>query len=435
MTTVFTYTKSPFAIDQLDDAIRASSLITIALANGSTLLGSVITVTFRTDLPDDGTNVASITCQPAVLANLVAANSGIATPAPAQAVTPNPFVDNTTSGTLNAAGQSIWLSTSGCSSVQYYTRNTASSATWVGTIITEVSYDTAASVWVPVPTVDTDPSTNLLMTVWGNSLVPSFNNDPWEVNVSATTNFRLRVVDYTSGSLDVFIISSAAASDVAQPSSDRWSSGMLSALSASQTGATAGCSSCTVAVTGTWVGTVAFQASIDNHNFFAVAAIDIATGFQVTRTTANGHYLVPCGGYNTVSAVMTAYTSGSATVAFDAGEGSNSGIYPVEIPFTYLNLTGNATTTVKSGVGRLHSVGINNNATGGTVTIYDSTAASGTIMMTLSIGTPAGGLLSTAGVPPPLLMGPYGPSGLPFSNGLTVVTTGSLANNITVYYQ
>jgi len=98
MTTVFNYTvTSPFAVDQLDAAIRASANITIALANGSTLLGgTALTVTFRADLPDDGTGVASITCQPAVLAAIVASNTGVGltyTPAPIPVTIPSQPVD------------------------------------------------------------------------------------------------------------------------------------------------------------------------------------------------------------------------------------------------------------------------------------------------------------------------------------------------------
>lgn len=96
----------------------------------------------------------------------------------------------------------------------------------------------------------------------------------------------------------------------------------------------------------------------------------------------------------------------------------------------FSNLTGNATTTVKSGKGRLHGILINDSSTGGTVTIYDNTAASGTKIGTLGIGTATAAL--GVGVPNPIFLGPLG---LEFSTGLTVVTAGSSANNITILYQ
>lgn len=98
----------------------------------------------------------------------------------------------------------------------------------------------------------------------------------------------------------------------------------------------------------------------------------------------------------------------------------------------YHNITGNATTTVKASAGLLRGICLNNNTTGGVVTVYDNTAASGTKIMTLQLGTPSGGLLSSSGSP--------GPVNLPvldvrFNTGLTIVTSGSTSNNITVYYR
>lgn len=90
---------------------------------------------------------------------------------------------------------------------------------------------------------------------------------------------------------------------------------------------------------------------------------------------------------------------------------------------SFINLTGNATTTVKSGSGKLQSIVINDNNTGGTVGIYDNTAGSGTLIGTIAIA--------------PVLSG-QGPTslfyGLKFSTGLTLVTSGSSNNDITVVY-
>lgn len=46
--------------------------------------------------------------------------------------------------------------------------------------------------------------------------------------------------------------------------------------------------------------------------------------------------------------------------------------------YKYLNITGQATTTVKSGGGILHTICVNTPAATETITIYDNTAASGT---------------------------------------------------------
>lgn len=99
---------------------------------------------------------------------------------------------------------------------------------------------------------------------------------------------------------------------------------------------------------------------------------------------------------------------------------------------SYLNIVGNGTNVVKSGSGILHAIIIGNNNTEGTVTIYDNTTNSGTVIMSLTLGTPSGGLLSSSGQSGPEYLNALN---LGFSTGLTVVTSGSTNNNITLIYQ
>lgn len=98
----------------------------------------------------------------------------------------------------------------------------------------------------------------------------------------------------------------------------------------------------------------------------------------------------------------------------------------------YQNIVGNGTTVVKNAAGFLRALIINNNTTSGTITVYDNTAASGTKIMTVQIGSPSGGLLSTSGLPGPAQLSALD---VRFNTGLTIVTAGSNNNNITVYYR
>jgi len=82
-----------------------------------------------------------------------------------------------------------------------------------------------------------------------------------------------------------------------------------------------------------------------------------------------------------------------------------------KVPTTWVNsttayqyITGNGTTVVKSGAGVLRRIVKSN---GGTVTIYDNTAGSGTIIHTMSGTNPQGTLFYD----------------VPFTTGLTIVTT------------
>ncbi len=98
----------------------------------------------------------------------------------------------------------------------------------------------------------------------------------------------------------------------------------------------------------------------------------------------------------------------------------------------YTNITGNATTTIKSASGKLHGIILNNASTSGTIVLYDNTAGSGTKIGTLTIGSVLSGLLGAAGIPNPIHL-PY--HGTIFNTGLTIVTSGSSSNDITILYQ
>ena len=91
--------------------------------------------------------------------------------------------------------------------------------------------------------------------------------------------------------------------------------------------------------------------------------------------------------------------------------------------YSFLNIAaGQATTTVKSGAGTLHSIILNSAAVAtNTTTIYDNTAGSGTV-----IGRPA---VTTATVPTTLIYD------LAFATGLTIVTATANGGDMTVTYK
>lgn len=86
--------------------------------------------------------------------------------------------------------------------------------------------------------------------------------------------------------------------------------------------------------------------------------------------------------------------------------------------YKYLNITGQATTTVKSSGGVLHTICINNPAATETITIYDNTAASGTKIGTITVFASTNPCLT------------YDAN---FSTGLTLVTA-TASSDITVSY-
>lgn len=92
----------------------------------------------------------------------------------------------------------------------------------------------------------------------------------------------------------------------------------------------------------------------------------------------------------------------------------------VQQSFTPTEIATSTTTTVKSGAGVLHGITINTKGTvASTITIYDNTAASGTKIAIIDSLNLSGSFFYDAG----------------FSTGLTVVTTGTLAPDITVLWR
>ena len=87
--------------------------------------------------------------------------------------------------------------------------------------------------------------------------------------------------------------------------------------------------------------------------------------------------------------------------------------------YAFSNLKANATTTVKSGTGRLHSITINTKGITNTITVYDNTAGSGTTIATIDTTLSQETLTFD----------------LAFTTGLTVVIAGGTAADITITYK
>ena len=91
---------------------------------------------------------------------------------------------------------------------------------------------------------------------------------------------------------------------------------------------------------------------------------------------------------------------------------------PVITAYRYLNITGQATTTVKSGGGILHTICVNTPAATETITIYDNTAASGTKIGTITVFASTNPCLTYD---------------VNFTTGLTLVTA-TASSDLTVSY-
>lgn len=78
-------------------------------------------------------------------------------------------------------------------------------------------------------------------------------------------------------------------------------------------------------ITGTWTGTIVFEASVDGSNWVAAKVVPrFPTADTVSQTTANGQWAFACGGVNSFRVRGNTVASGTATVILEAGAGNNN---------------------------------------------------------------------------------------------------------------
>lgn len=165
-----------------------------------------------------------------------------------------------------------------------------------------------------------------------------------------------------------------------------------------------------IALTGTFVGTVTFEATLNGSTWFSIMAVKLGDGSIATTATSTGLYRISCAGLTSLRARVSAYTSGSITAtgrtsqndsgAYDAlfarlieklgGEDVGRDLMKTIEDYPSTRITTATTTPCLAGSGSLGGVFVEAALTG-TVTIYDHpSAASGTVKCILPIGTPAG---------------------------------------------
>jgi hypothetical protein len=91
-----------------------------------------------------------------------------------------------------------------------------------------------------------------------------------------------------------------------------------------------GCSAASLQITGTWVGQIEFEGTVDGTNY---QAIEASNGTQtVNATTTNDIFLLPGAGYLTIRTRASSWTSGTANITFIATIGTTSAILTGSIP-------------------------------------------------------------------------------------------------------
>jgi hypothetical protein len=112
---------------------------------------------------------------------------------------------------------------------------------------------------------------------------------------------------------------------IVQPSlpPDRPGTGTLGALNATVTANTQGCATIGWQISGTWVGTIWFEGTVDGSTWSPIDGIFESTDARVAFVTSNGRATINCGGYSQCRVNMLSYTSGTATASYNAAAGTN----------------------------------------------------------------------------------------------------------------
>lgn len=155
----------------------------------------------------------------------------------------------------------------------------------------------------------------------------------------------------------------------------------------------------------------------------ASAPVTVASdqsAIKVNIAQVNGATVPVGSGVQATAERVTLATDSPGIVTLGGATPANS-VPVVQAGFTYGNMTTATTTTFKSGAGVLHSITINSLGTvASTISVFDNTAGSGTSIAVLNSLT-TGQATYTYDVA--------------FTTGLTLVTTGTVAPNVTVSYR
>lgn len=237
----------------------------------------------------------------------------VATQSGTWTVATDPIFDRVGSGSLTALNTTVEANTQGMSSIILNV-----TGTWVGTISSE-GLDNGT--WLSI--VATDSSQSVFSS--------QSENNRFVIACGNRSKIRLRMSAYTSGTANVEwnagvgtgapinVWNTNATSLKVAPRSDNINStGSAGSLNADLVASidVGGYQTLEINISGTWVGTVSFQASDDNSTFNSILATNISLPLQapVTSTTTNGTFYIPLvARYLRIR--MTSYTSGTANGA------------------------------------------------------------------------------------------------------------------------
>lgn len=220
---------------------------------------------------------------------------------------PNTSITPVALGALNA---SVSISAAGLTSVGFQ----MAAGTFIGTITPQCSVDGGTS-WVTcsfLNPVTGGISSSYTFTTANTLIIMGV------IPVGGSTNVRVTVTAYTSGTANCLLSASQVTANTSQSGSIQ-GSGTVTALNQSVIATTAGYGSSYFDITGTWVGSLTFQAQNGDGNWYNIYVYFSSTGSYASSTaTANTTVQFNCAGYTQSRVIATAWTSGTAVISWNA---------------------------------------------------------------------------------------------------------------------
>ena len=167
---------------------------------------------------------------------------------------------------------------------------------------------------------------------------------------------------------------------------DTTASGSITAISQNVALALNGKSGASIQITGTWVGTLQFEGTVDGTNWTAINGVFAGTSTPGSTITANGIVRLTPSGLAQFRITSTAWTSGTATISLRASDATGG---------TFLNQSLTAGTNVIGALVANQSVN-NTQINGVAVSTGTGTSNTGTQRVTLATDVP----LPPAATPP-----------------------------------
>ncbi|CAK9249684.1 unnamed protein product [Sphagnum jensenii] len=275
---------------------------------------------------------------------------------------PNTSVAPVALGALNA---NVSIAMAGLQTVGFQ----MAAGTFIGTVTPQYSIDGGTS-WLTCSFLN--PSTGNIT----SSFTFTSSNTLTILSIipgGGSTNVRVIVTAYTSGTASCILSATQTLSATSQSGSIQ-GSGTIAALNQTVVASTAGYGSNFFNITGTWVGTITFQAHNGDFNWINIYVYLNATGsYASSATTVNTTVQLNCAGYVQVRAIATAWTSGTATLSWD------SAAYPHQLQIYNPNSAANLLTTAYTVDGNGNIIGSSAQTGASLYTIKPDNSTTGTL--------------------------------------------------------